>query len=95
MTVFDNINSKNIDEFVEWLHKIGMHESSPWMKFFDDNYCKKCEPEVADDPDAGWHLSSAYCELHDKCKYFKDIDDIPSIKQIIKMWLESEYEYGV
>lgn len=95
MTVFENVKSKNIDEFVDWLDKVGMHDGSPWMKFFDDNYCKKCEPEVADDPDAGWQLCNMYCELHDKCKYFKDIDNVPSIKQIIKMWLESEYEYGV
>jgi hypothetical protein len=95
MTVFDDINSKDIDEFVYWLDEVGMHDCSLWVKWWDDNYCNKCKPEVVDDPETGGQFCNAYCELHGNCKYFKDLDDIPSIKQIIKMWLESEYEYGV
>ena len=90
MTVFNEVKSKNIDEFVDWLDEVGMYDGSPWIKFWDDNYCSKCEPEVVEDPDTGGEFCNMYCELHDKCNYFKDMDDIPSIKQIIKMWLESE-----
>lgn len=90
MTMFNNIKSKNIDELVEWLDKIGAYEDSPWMKYWDKNYCSKCEPEIIDDVDYNREIECYWCELHDKCKYFKHMDDIPSIKQVIKMWLESE-----
>lgn len=92
MTVFENIKSKNIDELVEWIDKYFAFDFSPYMKFWDDNYCSRCKPEVVDDPDVGGELCSMYCELHDKCKYFQDKEEIPSIKETIKMWLESEYE---
>lgn len=29
-------------------------------------------------------------EVNGKCKYFQELDDIPSIRQITKMWLEKE-----
>ena len=90
MTVFDWINSKNIDEFAEWLYKVGTYDDSPWMQWWNDNYCGKCEPEVIDDVDCNKEFVCAWCELHDKCKYFKDMEDIPTIEQTIKMWLESE-----
>lgn len=92
MTVFENIKSKNIDELVEWMDKYCVFDCSPYMRWWDDNYCSKCMPEVVDDPDVGGFLESSWCELHDKCKYFQDKEDIPTIKETIKMWLESEYE---
>lgn len=92
MTVFENIKSKNIDELVEWLDKYCNFESAPYMDWWDKNYCSKCEPEVVEDPDVGGEICDMYCELHDKCKYFEDMDDIPSVKECIKMWLESEYD---
>ena len=42
MIVFDDINSKDIDEFVYWLDEVGMHDCSLWVKWWDDNYCNKC-----------------------------------------------------
>ena len=90
MTVFESIKSKNIDELVEWLNKYCCFDTAPYMDFWDKNYCDKCEPEVVDDPDVCGELSSMYCELHDKCKYFQNMDKIPSVKECIKMWLESE-----
>lgn len=92
MTVFENIKSKNIDELVEWIDKYFAFDFSPYMKWWDKCYCDKCKPEVVDDPETGLEFCNAYCELHDKCKYFQDMDDIPSVKETIKMWLESEYE---
>lgn len=80
MKVFDDIKSKNIDELAEWLDKYGAFDNSPWIKWFDENYCSRCEPES----EYGW------CELNGKCKFFEDMDDIPCCEQMVKLWLESE-----
>lgn len=90
MTIFENIKSKNIDEFAEWLDKYGMFDNSPWMNWWDKNYCKNCEHETARLVDTGREMEFAWCELHDKCKFFQNMDSIPDNKQIIKMWLETE-----
>lgn len=90
MTVFDNIKNKNIDEFAEWLDKCGVFEDSPWHKYWNENYCHKCEPEIGRILGTDRDTEFAWCELHNKCKFFKDMEDIPDNKQIIKMWLESE-----
>lgn len=92
MTVFEDIKYRNIDEFVEWMDKYCAFDQSPYMDWFDKNYCKKCEPVVVEDPEGYIDLEAAWCELHDKCKYFQNMDDIPTIKETIKMWLESECE---
>lgn len=92
MTVFEFITSMSIDELAELLDEYGMFDGSPWMDLFDKNYCLKCESEIVRIPnidgerveEAGW------CELHGKCKYFQDMDEIPDNKAIIKMWLEKE-----
>lgn len=98
MTKFDNFKSKNIDELVEWLDKYGAFDNSPWMLWFDKNYCRNCPPEDSLIPDSQeeqeyWHhCECAWCELHDKCKFFPEMDEVPDNKQVIKMWLESEEE---
>ncbi len=89
MTVFDNFKSNNIDELVEWLDKYMAFDNAPYLNWWDENYCKKCAAEIQDGHEYGW------CELYNKCKFFKDMDEIPSCKEIIKMWLESEDNYGV
>ena len=80
MKVFDDIKSKNIDELAEWLDKYGAFDNSPWVEYFNENYCRKCEPES----DYG------YCELNGNCKFFKHMSEIPSCKDMVKLWLKSE-----
>lgn len=92
MTVFESIKSKNIEELAEWLDEYGMYDGSPWMNWFDDNYCNKCEAEVIYIPEFKRECDCAWCELHHKCKHFLDMNDIPNNKQIIKMWLELDSE---
>jgi hypothetical protein len=94
MTVFENINSKNIDELVEWLDKNGASDGNPWILWFDKTYCRKCESVVGYMPNilpdwSGEH-EFAWCELNHKCKYFQNMEKIPDRKQTIKLWLESE-----
>lgn len=93
MTNYENIKSKHIDELAEWIDSYGNFEKSPWINWFDKNYCSKCEPEIAYLEYIGKECECAWCELHcDKCKYFKDLEATPDNKQMIKMWLESEAE---
>jgi hypothetical protein len=96
MTVFDSIHSKNIDELVEWLDKNGAYTESPWMKWYDKTYCRKCEPVVSsfvsdcygdywsDEHEFTW------CELYGNCRYFNNMKKVPDRKQTIRLWLESE-----
>ena len=93
MTIFDSIKNKNIDELVEWLDKYGQHDGSPWYEYWNESYCNKCKPEMGRIPELDRDLEFAWCELHNKCRFFQNIDDIPDSKQIIKMWLESEEKY--
>lgn len=101
MTKFESIKSKNIDEFAEWLDKYGAYDDSAWDKWFNANYCQKCEAiTMPCDEYAcidGWShsyyygdIECAYCEIHKKCRYFEDMDEVPNNKEIIKMWLETE-----
>lgn len=95
MNVFEKIQSMNIDEFAKWLDEHGEFDGSPWMKWWDKNYCNKCELVVVDPQDdkLNYYFSNEYswCELNDdKCKFFMDMDKMPTCDQVVKLWLESE-----
>ena len=102
MTVFENIKNKNINEFAEWLdNNYETYDTSPWMNWWNDNYCTKCETVIDyvpdDEGEQTWHfgMECAWCELNDKCRFFPEMDDAPDSKDIIKLWLESEVEDGM
>jgi hypothetical protein len=104
MTIFESINSKNIDEFAKWLDKYGAYEDLSWMKWWNENYCQKCEmvtiPREEYARIVGWKLCSdyhgnidcGYCEVNGRCRYFEDMDEVPDSIEIIKLWLETEAE---
>ena len=93
MTVFEkNIKTMNINEFAEWLDQIGIYDGSPWMNWWNDTYCSKCESVRACMVDNGREMEFAWCELHNKCRFFQNMNTIPDTKQIIKLWLERECE---
>ena len=105
MTKFESIKSKNIDELAEWLDKYGAYDGSPWMEWWNENYCQKCEmvtmPREEYAHIVGWkpcpdyhgNIECGYCEVNGRCRYFEDMDEVPDNTEIIKMWLESEIEY--
>ena len=93
MTNFEYIKSKTIDELAKWLDQLDAQENTPWSKWFDNNYCQKCEPEIAYASYLNKELEFSYCELNDfKCRFFPELSEVPDYKQIVRMWLESEYE---
>lgn len=93
MNNFERLKQMDIDQAAEWLDKHGQFDSSPWMKWFDSTYCKKCETIRARLVDPDKENECSWCELNeDKCKFFPDQDETPEGKQIVKLWLESEVE---
>lgn len=84
MIMFENLQSMNIDEFVEWFAENCVHDNDPSIRWFDETYCKNCECVVKDGIEYG------YCELNDKCRFFQHIDGALDNKQTIKLWLQSE-----
>lgn len=91
MTVYENFQNKNIDELVEWIAKHWDFDGAPHWRWWDENYCKKCESIVVRPSELdGYEHEFAYCELNHNCRFFKEMNDIPDAKQVIKMWLESE-----
>lgn len=89
MNNFDMFKNMNFDELVDWLFKYSSYEDNPWDKWFNDTYCNnaKCPVEKVYIKDYGREMSFCWCELHGKCKFFPEFEDIPSGKEIIKMWL--------
>lgn len=95
MSNLNKLQTMNIDELVEWLDANGHHDAI-WRKWFEKTYCEKCESEtVYIDEHEGEHIwktecECAYCEVHDKCRFFQEMDDVPDSKETIKLWLEAE-----
>lgn len=90
MTKFEDFKSKNIDELVDWIDENFAFDTAPYMWWFDNEFCKRCQPEEVYDVDHSTNMECAWCEISGKCKFFNDMDEVPYAKQIIKMWLESE-----
>lgn len=92
MTRLEKFQSMTSDELAEWLYGFDWFEGSPWVQWWDKNYCSKCGPVTEYVPEFDRECECAWCELNNKCKFFSDMDDVPGIKMMIKMWLESEAE---
>lgn len=90
MTVFEHVNSMNVDELAEWLDECMVFDPNPWITYFDKKYCSKCHIEFAWSEELGRKAEQTYCELYGKCMFFKEMDEVPDSKQMVKMWLESE-----
>lgn len=89
MKQIDKFKSMNIYELIDWLDEYVAFDTAPWMKWFDQKYCKKCYEESLINA-SSYKDACAWCEVHGKCKYFQSLEEAPDSKQIIKLWLESE-----
>lgn len=99
MNNFDKLKNMTIEELAKFLDEHGMYDDTPWMKWFNENYCDKCESIIVKAAEAesiigikpfyDEEYECAYCEVYeDCCKFFSE--GFPSNKDIIKMWLEAE-----
>lgn len=87
---FEQFKSMTLEDFALWLDEHGQFDGSPWIKWWDENYCQDCDPEIVTVVDTGKEMECAWCEIHDKCRFFQEMDHIPESAEIIKMWLETE-----
>ncbi len=103
MTNFDCMKAMSVDVLAKWLDAYGQFDGSPWLDWFNKNYCSKCESITVKRNKAEEKLSflsfaadvdCAWCELNKKCKYFKELEAVPDNEEIIKMWLNSEVASG-
>ena len=100
MSNIEELQSMSLEKFAEWLDEYGQFDNSPWMKWFNEKYCNKCEAikcEVnqqfgANDLFIKQEVECSYCELEKKCRFFTDFNNVPSNIDIIKMWLIEEVE---
>lgn len=95
MKTIDKIKCKSINEFVDWIDENFAFDTAPYMFWFDNEFCKKCQAEEIHDVDRCIKTECAWCEITGKCKFFQDMNEVPNTKQIIKLWLESEDNNGV
>ena len=90
MTNFDKLKNMSVDDFANWLNNHGHFEESPWMSWFDDNYCKKCEAIICRCESGKREIPMSWCELNDyRCKFFPAEKTMGNL-EIIKAWLEYE-----
>ena len=45
MTNIEKLHAMSLDEFSLWLDENGLFDNSPWMNWFDKEYCQNCEAE--------------------------------------------------
>jgi transcription elongation factor Elf1 len=95
MNNFEKLKAMTVGELADWLDKYGQFDGSPWMDWFNENYCSKCESVKCkvDEKAAffpGHTIDCAYCELEHKCKFFPALKDVPDNKMTIEMWLNEE-----
>ena len=93
MNNFEYLKSLTIDELADWLDKYGQFDGAPWSDWFDETYCRKCEPIRCIVPEFGDRkVQCCYCELEEKCKHFPEFEYTPGLKEILKLWLLKEKE---
>lgn len=84
MKRIDRIKLLSTDEFANWLEENWSHDDDPCLRWFDEKYCSKCEPLEIDEREY------AYCEVHHKCRFFQELNEMPIGVETMKLWLESE-----
>ena len=97
MTNLENIKNMTIDELSTWLDAYGSFDDAPWTNWFNKTYCnpKNCPSLLVNlswDEFQTRKAEVAYCELNHKCRFFEELSNTPSNKEVIKMWLEQEKE---
>ena len=85
MTVFEKIKNMDIDEFAKWFDDNCAHDEDPAIRWWNEKYCNVCESEIDGFNEFCW------CELHGKCIFFQDMDEVPNRKDMVKLWLESKW----
>ena len=95
MNNFERIKEMNIDELTALFNQLDEgYDNAPWMEWFGETYCDKCDLIMAryEGDESGREYEFGWCELNDGCKFFPELNDVPSPEQAIRFWLASEVE---
>ena len=93
MTNLTKLKSMTQEELVNWLDKYGDFDGSPWMKWFGKTYCDNCPGITCKVPAFdNKEVECSFCELNHKCKFFEELERELDTKDILKLWLESNYQ---
>jgi hypothetical protein len=92
MNNFEKLKSMSAEELAEWFDKYIAFDNAPYMIWFDQKYCKNCEPIMCKYEDSKYEFPCSYCELEGTCKFFPEQENTPDSQKIIKMWLGVEAE---
>lgn len=101
MTNFEKIKSLSVEEFAGWIDTtLSFSGDEPWNKWFDEEYCKKCEtikafPNVFYNPYSPYspkEIDCSFCEVNDYCRFFPHYNSPLDTKDVIIMWLNKEEE---
>ena len=90
MNKYDQLISSSLEGLADWLAINGQFEGSPWMTWFNNKYCENCESIKCKYPEGTHDFNVAYCEWEKKCKFFPEMEEPPSIRDIIELWLREE-----
>lgn len=103
MNRYEQLTSKTINELALWIDINSQHDDSPWMTWFNETYCDKCNPEIVYAEDSlsklGFQLlyknntECSYCEVYQECRFFNGKN--PSTLEIIEMWLKEDVEENI
>lgn len=86
MNNYDVITEMSLEELAIWLGKIDSWEDTPWVKWWDKNYCSNCKPLVTPiRPD----IEHSFCELKHHCKFASSKKELTDV-DIITTWLEAQ-----
>ena len=91
MTNFEQFKNMNMNELARWIDENVMVECAPHNIWFDKKYCSKCDPIVIVHND-GYEMEYAYCEMNDKCRFFPEHNILSDTENVVKLWLENDYE---
>lgn len=88
MTQFESFQAMDIEQLTDWIDSNGQFDNSPWMLWFDEQYCSKCPSIMTKYEDGILEFPCSWCEINGNCKYFPKLSEAPGNREIIKMWLE-------
>lgn len=89
------IFTSDIDKLAQLLEYNSQQGCPDWMEWFEVNCCSQCEPIEFEVNGNIFEDTPCYVKNH-KCPYISGNKSYPDDKDIIKLWLMSEYEdnYG-
>lgn len=67
MTNLEKIKNMGLDEMVKFLNSLDCIEDLPWIKWGDNNFCKKCETVIYFYDGKEYECSP--CELGEHCPF--------------------------